>query len=101
MLSHLLFFTCFTSFYYDDFLSQHSIFDFAPIAQAVEECGDPECHDAKLQKYEGRLKSSLADIISAIKDFFWTMGSKHCNTEGRSVRASRWTMLKDLALNNP
>ena len=40
--------------------------------------------------YEGRLKSSNDDI-SAVDDFFWWMGFKHCNTDGRCM----WTARSD------
>ena len=41
------------------------------------------------------MKSSLADVISAVDDFFLPMGSKHCNTDGRNVWTARDTMLKN------
>ena len=37
------------------------------------------------------LKSSFDDIESTIDDFFDEMGSKHCNTDERSV----WTVRGD------
>ena len=40
------------------------------------------------------IQSSYDDVISTIDDFF-TIESKYCNTEGRSVWTARGTMLKN------
>ena len=39
--------------------------------------------------YEDEMKSSYDGIISAVDDFFWPLGSKHCNIDGRSVWTAR------------
>ena len=43
---------------------------------------------------KGGPKSSNDDVISAVDDFVWPMGSKHCNTNGRCMWITRMTMLK-------
>ena len=35
--------------------------------------------------YKGALKISSDNIISAVDDIFFPIGSKHCNTNARSV----------------
>ena len=46
--------------------------------------------------YNGGLKSSYDDVISPVENFFWRMGSKHCNTTtGRSMWTTRGTILKN------
>ena len=45
--------------------------------------------------YEGGLKMSYDDVISAVDHFFLPMVSKHCNTDVRSVQTIKGTLLKD------
>ena len=41
--------------------------------------------------FKGGWKSPYNDIISAV-DFFLLVGSKHCNTDGRSVWTARFSL---------
>ena len=56
-------------------------------------------YDSAMCKDE-KLKSLYADAtISTVDDFFWPMGSKHYNTNGRDVWATKEITLKNKLMN--
>ena len=41
-----------------------------------------------------RLKNSYENVRSTLDDFFWPIGSKHCNTNERNMWTARWIISK-------